>query len=71
LTSAKTTYGAGRYLELETTDIVEGRVVLDFNKLYNPYCAYSPGYNCPVPPRENRLPVAIEAGEKIFAQKSE
>jgi uncharacterized protein len=41
---------------------------IDFNKAYNPYCAYSNGFNCPIPPKENYLPVAITAGEKTFAK---
>ena len=48
-------------------DIVQNKATIDFNKAYNPYCAYVSGkYNCPVPPKENELPVAIPAGEKLF-----
>jgi len=43
-------------------------VTIDFNKAYNPYCAYSTGYNCPIPPAENYLPIAVKAGEKNFCQ---
>ncbi len=68
ITTGDETYGSGRYIDILTTDIVNNSVVLDFNKAYNPYCAYSTGYNCPVPPRENFLPVAIKAGEKTFAK---
>jgi hypothetical protein len=68
-TSAVDTYGAGRYIDCETTDIHAGQMVLDFNKAYNPYCAYASGYNCPIPPLENNLPVAIVAGEKNYAKK--
>jgi uncharacterized protein (DUF1684 family) len=68
LTSGEESYGGGRYIDLETTDIVNNRVVIDFNKAYNPYCNYSDGYNCPLPPRENDLPVAIRAGEQNFAK---
>jgi uncharacterized protein (DUF1684 family) len=39
---------------------------LDFNRAYNPYCAYNENYSCPIPPRENRLPIAITAGEKVY-----
>ena len=60
-TSGETTYGLGRYLDLE--DSGDGRYVVDFNRAYNPACAFSPYYNCPVPPEENRLPVMITAGE--------
>jgi uncharacterized protein (DUF1684 family) len=63
------TYAGGRYIDLETTDIKEGKLVIDFNKCYNPYCMYAEGYNCPIPPVENRLPIAIRAGEKLYAGK--
>jgi uncharacterized protein (DUF1684 family) len=62
-TSGKETYGAGRYLEVKEED---GNIVVDFNFAYNPYCAYSPDYSCPLPPTENWLKVSIEAGEKKF-----
>jgi uncharacterized protein len=63
-TSARTTYGAGRYLDL---DVVPGLpVTLDFNRAYNPYCAYNAEWVCPLAPTENRLPLGIEAGEKSF-----
>ncbi|NJO82052.1 MAG: DUF1684 domain-containing protein [Blastochloris sp.] len=58
------TYGAGRYLEPELLD--DGRVLIDFNRAYNPYCAYNDGWSCPLTPAENRLSVAIRAGERIF-----
>lgn len=63
-TSAKETYGAGRYLDLEEPK--NNKIVLDFNQAYNPYCAYSDDNSCPFPPKENLLPVAIRAGEKTF-----
>jgi hypothetical protein len=64
-TSGKETYGAGRYLEPE--DLGNGRVLLDFNLAYNPFCAYSASYSCPLPPFENHLTsVAIRAGEKTY-----
>ena len=66
LTNSKETYGGGRYLELWESEIQNDTVVLDFNKSYNPYCAYSDGYNCPVPPLENHLKVKIKAGEKVY-----
>jgi uncharacterized protein (DUF1684 family) len=69
-TSGNETYSGGRYIDLTTNDIAARKVVLDFNKAYNPYCAYVSGvYNCPVPPKENALPVAIKAGEKAFTNK--
>lgn len=61
-TTGQETYGAGRYVDLDRT--ATGIYVIDFNTAYNPYCAYNPSYDCPVPPKENRLPVAIRAGEK-------
>lgn len=68
ITTGDETYGSGRYIDILTTDIVNNSAVLDFNKSYNPYCAYTTGYNCPVPPKENYLAVAIKAGEKTFAK---
>src|SRR3989304_1067855 len=66
LTAGKTTYGAGRYL---TTEIAEGdEVVIDFNIAYNPPCAFTEFATCPLPPPQNILPVAIEAGEKILGK---
>ena len=60
-TSGKETYGAGRFLY---ADVPKGRtVVLDFNKAYNPPCAFTPYATCPLPPKQNRLAVRIEAGE--------
>ncbi len=61
-TSGKASYGAGRYLDIEANG--DGTVTLDFNLAYNPYCAYSDSYSCPMPPHENWLTIPIEAGEK-------
>lgn len=61
LTSGKETYGSGRFLDAESGK--DGTVVVDFNKAYNPPCAFTPYATCPLPPRENRLAVRIEAGE--------
>lgn len=58
------TYGGGRYMDFRMGEIVEGKLLVDFNKAYNPYCAYSGGYACPVPPAENKLNTNIKAGEK-------
>ena len=66
LTNYETTYGGGRYIDLLTSDIQNGGVLLDFNKCYNPYCAYSDGFSCPIPPSENNLQTEIRAGEKAF-----
>ncbi len=57
------TYGGGRYLDLES---IEPPVHLDFNRAYNPYCAYNTNFSCPIPPLENSLSIRIEAGEKTF-----
>lgn len=67
-TNGSDTYGGGRYLDLKTTDLKDGTCVLDFNKAYNPYCAYSSGYNCPIPPLNNHLAVSVTAGEKNFTK---
>lgn len=67
LTSGKETYGGGRYLELDPKEMASTQAVLDFNTAYNPYCAYNPGYACPLPPAENKLPVAVRAGEQYVA----
>jgi uncharacterized protein (DUF1684 family) len=58
------TYGAGRYLELES--VATGRLLVDFNYAYNPYCAYNETWSCPITPAENRLGVPIRAGEKVL-----
>lgn len=68
LTTGDQSYGSGRYLEFYKQDIQNDRLQLDFNKAYNPYCAYSAGYKCPIPPKENALPVAVKAGEMNFAK---
>jgi uncharacterized protein (DUF1684 family) len=66
-TSGDTTYKGGRYLDLDRTPT--GLYDLDFNRAYHPYCVYNPTYECPVPPRENRLGAAILAGERLPAAK--
>ena len=65
-TAAKTTYGAGRFLYAEPAK--EGKVVLDFNKAVNPPCAFTPYATCPLPPKQNRLQVKIEAGEMRYGE---
>ena len=62
-TSGTETYGAGRYLDLEPED--DGTYVLDFNLAYHPSCVYDTKYSCPLTPAENRLPVRVEAGERL------
>lgn len=64
-TSARETYGGGRYLDLKKVPAATS-IELDFNKAYNPYCAYNENYSCPLPPTENILPVTILAGEKAY-----
>jgi uncharacterized protein len=61
-TNGAGSYGAGRYLDLMAQD--DGTYDLDFNLAYAPFCAYSPAYSCPLPPRENWLTIPIEAGER-------
>ena len=63
-TSGKATYGAGRYLDLAPHP--DGTVTIDFNLAYNPFCAYTDGYSCALPPPENWLTVAVEAGERVY-----
>ena len=58
------TYGAGRYLDIEP--LPDGKLNVDFNYAYNPYCAYNEQWSCPIPPAENRLSVAIRAGERTY-----
>jgi uncharacterized protein (DUF1684 family) len=65
-TSGKQSYGAARFLDLEEPADPAARVALDFNEAYNPLCAYSNAYNCPMPPAENQLAVAVTAGERDF-----
>ncbi len=62
--AGKETYPAGRYLEPE--ELPGGRFFVDFNLAYNPYCAYNEHWSCPITPAENRLKVAVRAGEKLF-----
>jgi uncharacterized protein (DUF1684 family) len=63
-TRGRDTYGAGRYLYVEPPD-ANNRVVIDFNKAYSPPCAFTNYATCPLPPKQNVLPLAIEAGEKF------
>lgn len=63
LTSGGETYPGGRYLDLDRT--ASGVYDLDFNRAYHPFCVFDVKYECPLPPRENRLPIPIRAGEKL------
>jgi uncharacterized protein (DUF1684 family) len=65
-TTGFTTYGGGRYLDMSRKDAEDGWLTIDFNHCYNPWCAYSDGYNCPIPPAENDLPFKVEAGERKY-----
>ena len=68
LTSGTETYSAGRYMELDPTPT--GIYVVDFNVAYHPYCYYSPEYDCPYPPAENRLEIPVRAGERLPKSES-
>jgi uncharacterized protein len=65
-TSGNITYGGGRFIDLKIEDIHENQIIIDFNKCYNPYCAYVDGYSCPIPPKENHLDIEIPVGEKKY-----
>lgn len=64
-TSSRETYGGGRYIDLKKVPAAS-TIEIDFNKAYNPYCAYNESYSCPLPPRENLLKIPIRAGERTF-----
>lgn len=64
LTSGEESYGGGRYIDLKIPK--DETIIIDFNKSYNPYCAYNHKYSCPIPPMENRLDVEVRAGVKAF-----
>lgn len=68
VTSGRETYGGGRYLYVKKPG-PDGKVVVDFNKAYNPPCVFTPFATCPLPPLQNRLPVRVEAGEKSYSGK--
>ena len=66
-TNGHGSYGAGRFIDAAMPD-AQGNVLIDFNQSYNPPCAFTPFATCPLPPPENRLDLAVEAGEKAFAK---
>jgi uncharacterized protein (DUF1684 family) len=66
-TSGRETYGGGRFLESEMPK--NGKVILDFNKAYNPYCVFDSYSSCPIPLKENTLITRVEAGEKKYLGK--
>jgi len=67
-TNGETTYGGGRYLNLSIADLERNGCRINFNLAYNPWCAYSDGFHCPIPPRANHLNIALKAGEKEFGK---
>ena len=67
-TNYEKSFGGGRYLDFKISDIQQNQLQIDFNKCYNPYCAYKEGYSCPIPPKENNLKIKIEAGELLFGK---
>ena len=68
-TSGEESYENGRYIDLTIAELEKDSYLIDFNKAYNPYCAYVRGvFNCPVPPKENDLDVQIRAGEMRFGK---
>jgi len=68
-TNGNLSYGGGRFLDLKLpSEDSNNTIVIDFNKAYNPYCAYSHKYSCPIPPSENNLSVTIKAGVKAYAE---
>jgi len=67
-TNGKTTYAGGRYIDLREGDFKGQTVTIDFNKAYNPYCAFGSGYACPKPPDVNHLIFAVKAGEQNFGK---
>lgn len=66
LTNGTTSYGSGRYIDIEIPEKGSKTISIDFNKSYNPYCAYNYKYSCPVPPTENNLNIEINAGIKAY-----
>ncbi|UAY51260.1 DUF1684 domain-containing protein [Ferruginibacter albus] len=67
-TNGDETHGSGRFIDFTVSDIRNNVIEIDFNKAYNPSCAYKEGYACPIPPKENTIKVEIKAGEKIFGK---
>ena len=68
-TNGSESYGGGRYMDVRISNVKDGKIILNFNKAYNPYCAYNEGFNCPIPPQENHLNLSIRAGERNFESK--
>jgi hypothetical protein len=68
ISNGKTSYEGGRFIDLEIPTGESGTIVIDFNKSYNPYCAYNHKYSCPIPPSENILPIEIPVGVKDYGK---
>ncbi|QMU27317.1 DUF1684 domain-containing protein [Adhaeribacter radiodurans] len=68
-TNGTDTYEGGRFMDIPKPASGEKLITLDFNKAYNPFCVFNYNYSCPIPPAENRLPIAVPAGEKSYAKK--
>ncbi len=68
-TNGQGSYEGGRYLDFKFEDIQGDRLYIDFNRAYTGYCAYTTGYNCPIPPAENKVKVRVEAGESKYGKK--
>ncbi|UMB60206.1 DUF1684 domain-containing protein [Lutibacter sp. A80] len=65
-TNGTSTYGGGRYIDIEIPEKESNTIIIDFNQSYNPYCTYNYKFSCPTPPSENNLPIAILAGVKAY-----
>jgi len=65
-TNGVTSYGGGRYIDLSLPK--EDTIIIDFNKAYNPYCAYNGKYSCPIPPKANHLNIEVPAGVKAYGK---
>ena len=68
-TNGRGSYGAGRFIDAPKPD-AQGRVLIDFNQSYNPPCAFTAFATCPLPPPENRLDLAVEAGERDYRKRA-
>lgn len=65
-TSGDGSYGGGRYVDIGISDIRDNQLMIDFNKSYNPYCAYTEGYSCAIPPDDNDIKIRVEAGVRDY-----
>jgi hypothetical protein len=67
-TTGVESYGGGRYLDLPIPTEGVAELIVDFNRCYNPYCAYGDGFSCPIPPRKNDLDFSVRAGERDYGK---